>query len=188
MSASSQIKARGASVMAFSGRLPRRQWRPLATLADRVFASDSTVRRRRGFRHYFSVLGDFKGFRGGKFPPRTSSVAEEASGWRRISAPGPVVGTEIGHEETVAHIVTIRKKNQHTPFRKNDTLALRVDATIIGRPLSRSCRSPCQTTNQTRWRARKKRRTESENSRAGYAVASSAARDTSPEPSTWPSR
>src|SRR5271156_6659751 len=110
-----QAKSRGASVIAFPGAPARRQWRPLATLADRVFASDSTVRRRRGFRHYFSVLGDFKGFRGGKFPPRTSSVAEEASGWRRISAPGPVVGTEIGHEETVAHIVTIRKKNQHIP-------------------------------------------------------------------------
>jgi hypothetical protein len=64
----------------------------------------------------------------------------------------------------------------------------RVDATIIGRPLSRSWRSPCQTANQTRWRARKKRRTESENSRAGFAVASSAARDTSPGPSPPPSR
>jgi hypothetical protein len=37
------------------------------TRADRVFASDSIVRRRRGFRHYFSVLGDFKGLRGENF-------------------------------------------------------------------------------------------------------------------------
>jgi hypothetical protein len=105
----------------FPGRLPRRQWRPLVTLADRVFASDSTVRRRRGFRHYFSVLSDFKGLRGGKFPPRS---AKRPLAGGTISTVGPCGGrNKGGDEQTVARILLTRKKNRHIPFRRNSALA-----------------------------------------------------------------
>jgi hypothetical protein len=104
----------------FPGRLPRRQWRPLVTLADRVFASDSTVRRRRGFRHYFSVLSDFKGLRGGKFPPRS---AKRPLAGGTISTVGPCGGpNKGGDEQTVARILLTRKKNRYIPFRRNSAL------------------------------------------------------------------
>jgi hypothetical protein len=112
----------------FSGRLPRRQWRPLVTSADRVFASDSTVRRRRGFRHYFSVLGDFKGLRGGKFPPRS---AKRPLAGGTISTVGPCGGrNKGGDEQTIARILLTRKKNRHIPFRRNSALA-NYDSSIL---------------------------------------------------------
>ena len=78
-------------------------------------------RLRRGFRHYFSVLGDFKGLRGGQFPPRS---AKRPLAGGTISTVGPCGGrNKGGGEQTVARILLTRKKNRHIPFRRKSALA-----------------------------------------------------------------